>query len=253
MSKLKPSAAECASAEPAIPHPHEASEVLPGILYGREDQVLSPAYWKWRCGIGEDEAHDYVSRSRSLREVVGFCLLGGFGIKMEANDAFFRHLRCRGVFDGRSVEEGEIFGLLDQKIEVGGSLQKYRFPRQKAKRISDAMSHLDVDKLSTLPDKELRAALCALPGIGPKTASWIARNWKGADNVAIIDVHVLRAGHFIGLFDHDAQLPKDYYHLEDRFLAFAKSLNVRPSILDAVMWSDMRIFGSTLVNRATAA
>ncbi|AJE48481.1 hypothetical protein [Celeribacter indicus] len=253
MSKLKPYSIEDASAETAKLRPSEAAEVLPGIPYGREDHVLSPAYWKWRCDVGEEEGHDYVSRSSSLREEVGFCLLGGFGIKMETNDAFFRHLKGHGVFDGRHIDEAEVFNLLDQRIEVEGRAQKYRFPKQKAKRIAEAMSQLDVDRLSRLPDKEFRAALCELPGIGPKTASWIARNWKGADNVAIIDIHVLRAGHFIGLFDQGAQLPNDYYLLEDRFLAFAKSLGVRPSVLDAVMWSDMRIFGSTLVNRATAA
>jgi thermostable 8-oxoguanine DNA glycosylase len=221
-----------------------------GAPYGREDQLLTPAYWKWRCKVGQAEGHDYVSRSSSLREEVGFCLLGGFGVKMELNDAFFRHLQSNEVFEGGHICEESIFELLNQRIEVQGRLKKYRFPRQKAKRIADAMSMLEVDKLTALPDKEFRDAICKLPGIGPKTASWIARNWKGADNVAILDIHVLRAGHFIGIFDRKAQLPRDYYDLEAQFLSFADLLDVPPSILDAVMWSDMRIFGSTLVNQS---
>jgi endonuclease III len=40
----------------------------------------------------------------------------------------------------------------------------------------------------------------SLPGIGPKTASWIARNWLDADDVAILDIHIMRVGQVIGLF-----------------------------------------------------
>ena len=40
----------------------------------------------------------------------------------------------------------------------------------------------------------LRDWLLAIPGIGPKTASWIVRNRTGSSAVAIIDVHILRAG-----------------------------------------------------------
>ncbi|MHA7826190.1 MAG: 8-oxoguanine DNA glycosylase [Roseovarius sp.] len=250
MSKLKPFHTGSVLQVDSKPTSRIEFEVMPGVPYGREDQLLSPAYWKWRCRVGQDEGHDYVSQSSSLREEVGFCLLGGFGVRMEVNDAFFRHLKSHAVFEEGHVSEESILELLSQRIEVEGKLQGYRFPRQKAKRIAGAMSRLEVDKLTALPDKEFRDAICKLPGIGPKTASWIARNWKGANNVAILDIHVLRAGHFIGIFDRKAQLPRDYYDLETQFISFANLLDVPPSVLDAVIWSDMRIFGSTLVNQS---
>ncbi|MDZ3993341.1 hypothetical protein PspTeo4_24872 [Pseudomonas sp. Teo4] len=42
--------------------------------------------------------------------------------------------------------------------------------------------------------RALRDWLLELPGIGYKTASWVARNWLDADDVAILDIHILRAG-----------------------------------------------------------
>jgi thermostable 8-oxoguanine DNA glycosylase len=80
-----------------------------------------------------------------------------------------------------------------------------------------------------------------LPGIGPKTASWIARNWLGTDEVAILDVHVLRAGTMMGLFPKNYRMPRDYVFLEERFLALANALNVKASFLDAIIWREMRI------------
>jgi thermostable 8-oxoguanine DNA glycosylase len=80
-------------------------------------------------------------------------------------------------------------------------------------------------------------------GIGPKTASWIVRNWYDSDDVAILDVHIVRAGQIAGVFPRTAALPRDYYVLEDLFLRFARAIEVRPSALDAKMWSQMRQAG----------
>ena len=40
----------------------------------------------------------------------------------------------------------------------------------------------------------LREFLLQLHGIGYKTASWIVRNFTGSDDVAIVDIHLRRAG-----------------------------------------------------------
>ncbi|WP_354538060.1 hypothetical protein [Roseovarius sp. MBR-6] len=176
------------------------------------------------------------------------------------NDAFFRHLRERGVFEWRarpSVEQ--LFDLLSERIPVsdarGVRLQSYRFPRQKAERL--ACSLVLADELAPERSAHAKASrvfrnrLMAMPGVGPKTASWIARNWLGAENVAILDIHVLRLGRHMKLFPDRVRLPADYERLEARFIDFAAALEVRPSILDAVIWDDMRRFGSRMVERAT--
>lgn len=44
----------------------------------------------------------------------------------------------------------------------------------------------------------------------------------------------------MGVFPADAKLPRDYDALEQRFLAFADGLDVHPSLLDVVIWREMR-------------
>lgn len=79
----------------------------------------------------------------------------------------------------------------------------------------------------------------ALPGVGYKTASWVARNWLDADDVAILDIHILRAGVVGGFLDSDLTVERNYEALEDQFLAFSTGLGVRASELDAVIWLEM--------------
>lgn len=234
-------------AEASGPH------ILPGIPMGREDQLLTPAYWKWRCSVGEDEGHDYIARGGTFEDEVIFCILGGFGVKMEVNHAFFRHLKKANALSlERPASEDEIRELLQHRIDIDGRLHRYRFPKQRAYRVSKAIQIMRNWDLSGLDDLEFRDALCTMPGVGPKTASWITRNWRGAETVAILDIHVLRAGWYVGIFDLNAQLPRDYSKLEAQFLNFAELLEVRPAVLDAVMWSDMRIFGSRLASKVLA-
>jgi hypothetical protein len=74
------------------------------------------------------------------------------------------------------------------------------------------------------------------------------RNYRGSDSVAIIDVHVLRAGRHIGLFEEELRSDQHYFRLENDFLAFAAAIDVRPALLDALMWDYMRRLGTGAVN-----
>ena len=87
--------------------------------------------------------------------------------------------------------------------------------------------------------RALRDWLLELPGIGYKTASWIARNWLDADDVAILDIHILRAGALAGFFSSGLTVERHYLQLEAEFLALSKAIDVRPSRLDALMWYQM--------------
>ena len=44
----------------------------------------------------------------------------------------------------------------------------------------------------------------------------------------------------MNLFPSGSRLPRDYAKLEERFIAFANAIEVRPSLLDAVIWREMR-------------
>lgn len=224
-------------------------EVVPGVVYGRPDRLLSPAYWVQRCREGEKIGYDFISLGSTLFEEVGFCLLGGFGVKLEVCEAFYNLLQKEGAFtpDSKFTEE-QLFELLNTPIKILERPHRYRFPRQRARRIHLAMKKLEKLNLNMSNDRVFRDQIQSLEGVGYKTASWIARNWLGSERVAILDIHILRAGQKINLFKQNCTLPKDYLHLENRFLDFANAIEVRASILDAVIWTDMRNFGSRLVS-----
>ena len=233
-------------------HPDE--EVLPGVRFGREDELLSPAYWAMRCVTVDPADIDFVNHHGTLEEEVGFCLLGGFGVTLEVATAFFERLRINGVFEpGVIVSETDLFAMLDDPAAVRGRPHRYRFPMQRARRVHRAMASLATMEFDEADPIRFRDQIQGLEGIGPKTASWIARNWLDTDSIAILDIHVLRAGWLLNLFDRDCRLPRDYFDLEKQFLNFAKNLRVRASVLDSVMWYDMRTFGSNLARETLAA
>jgi thermostable 8-oxoguanine DNA glycosylase len=85
-----------------------------------------------------------------------------------------------------------------------------------------------------------------LPGVGPKTASWIVRNYRGSDEIAIVDIHIARACRAAGLTSARLTPSTDYFAIEDRFLQFASALGVPASYLDHLMWNVMRKIGGLL-------
>jgi thermostable 8-oxoguanine DNA glycosylase len=229
-----------ASAELVVLPPRD-SEAIEGVAWGAPDSVNTPAYWAVRCRWRGDASPDFASAGTPLVEEVGFCLLGGFGIKYEVNHAAFTLLKARGVFDPKNpVSEMDIRVLLSEKLSIEGSFVRYRFPNQRARRLHRMRDYFQRYTLTGLGPLELRNELMKMEGIGPKTASWIVRNHLNSDDVAIIDIHVVRACQAMKVFPESVQLPKDYGILEKRFLALAEAIEVRPSILDSIMWTEIR-------------
>ncbi|QCO17184.1 hypothetical protein D3869_18150 (plasmid) [Azospirillum brasilense] len=216
------------------------SEVVPGVRWGRPEQVPSPAFWAALARDADEASHGYVDRDSTLEESVGFCLLGGYGITAELNHAAFVRLRDVGAFHPPGLDEDQILGHLRAPLDVGRRRVRYRFPAQRAHRLAVAMDMLGDIELDTQSPLEVRRSLMTIPGIGPKTASWIVRNWLGSDDVAILDIHIVRACQVMRLFGDKVSLPRDYEVLERRFLDFAHGLGVRASLLDALMWREMR-------------
>jgi thermostable 8-oxoguanine DNA glycosylase len=215
-------------------------EVLPGVKWGHADEILSPAFWA-AVGATATDAHGFVHQKGSLRREICFCLLGGFGIKAEVNRAAFSRLSKVGIFKvGRRPNSREIERLLRIPLCVDGRKIRYRFPHQRAQRISAALKLLENDVPPKSDALELRRWLMKIPGIGLKTASWIVRNHLGSDTVAILDVHVVRACQLMNLFGPSVSLPRDYPALEKKFLDFAHAIGIKPSLLDAIMWREMR-------------
>lgn len=224
-------------------NPLPDAEVIPGVKWGRPEWVPSAAFWAVMSRLADD-ADGFVCTEATLQEQVGFCLLGGFGITAEMNHAVFDRLEGEGVFvPGRKPMATEIERILREPLLMEGGLRRYRFPNQRAIRLANALRIVEETPPSPDDPRRFRAELMKIPGVGPKTASWITRNWLGCDEVAILDIHIIRAGILIGLFDRQQTVPRDYDAMEARFLAFAKALGVRPSLLDAIMWREMRTLG----------
>lgn len=179
----------------------------------------------------------------TLAEEVAACILGGHGIPAEIGLAAFASLREARLLCPPGDPE-RIAARLREPLRVGGRSRPvhYRFASQRAARVSAALVILGAHPAPEEP-LALRDFLLTFPGIGPKTASWVVRNWTGCDGVAIIDVHVQRAGVAAGFFSPHWRLPRDYARFEQAFSAVAHIGGVNTAALDACMWDQMKALG----------
>lgn len=222
--------------------------VLPGLAWGHNDQLFTPAYWAAQTWMWAEERPDHYRLGRSLEEELIACLLGGHGIPAEVGLAAYDRIRSIiHASPDRLASDEEIETVLSEPLDVGGRSVRYRFARQKAAYVGAARRFLkDLDEAAR-GDRELRLALMNIPGVGPKTSAWAVRNWRGSDDVAIIDIHILRAGRILGIFEARLTPERHYLELEDRFLAFARAAGVQASLLDSVMWMTMRQLPASMV------
>lgn len=173
----------------------------------------------------------------SLYDEVALCMLGGFGMPYELGLAAYKALHDQILYRDPTPSDGAIEAVLLQPLRVGGATRHYRFPRQRARRLSAALRYLHA---TPTPDNplEIRDWLTSAPGIGPKTASWIVRNRWPDVPVAILDVHVLRAGVRAKVFPENARISSGYRSLEELFVAWAAVGDIRPADLDSTIWAE---------------
>lgn len=231
---------------PAAEHP------VPGhnLLWGKVEEIGSPAYWSAQAWMWELEEPDHYKLGRTFKEEVLACILGGYGIPAEVGLAAYARLRGAPATDLR--DERIVSALLSEPLSVNGRNVRYRFVRQKAGHIASSMASLDQIDVEA-PDKELRDSLIRLPGVGPKTASWIVRNWRGSDHVSILDIHIVRACRNLGLFDEAWRVERHYPLMEEAYLAFAGAVGARASVLDSVIWMTMRLMPSSIIGLRDSA
>ena len=189
---------------------------------------------------------------RQVRRELLFCLLGGHGITYEMNCS------AAAVVEGLDVFSDDHTGdaLLEELIAVldaprfdpprkDGTRRRYRFPRRKAMLVVQARAwvlHAGAltDRLSAFEsEQERRAWLVSCPGLGPKSASWVLRNTGWARDLAILDVHVLRAMVDVGVLDRP-WLGSDYDVIERRFLEWCGQLGAAPGVFDLFLWEWQR-------------
>lgn len=220
-----------------LPSPDEP--LMLGVCWGAVEAFPTPAYWRYqvlsRRLMGTPPAYKL---GRTLAEEVGACLLGGHGIPATVGIAAYQHLRERGAFSTPAPNAELLLEWLSEPLTVGARKINYRFAAQKSRYLADALPRAHAaPKFES--GKLLRDWLIGLPGIGPKTASWVARNWMDADDVAILDIHILRLCQAIGILSNRLTVERHYFQIEKLFLEFSHALDIRPSELDAVMWHEM--------------
>jgi len=221
--------------------PNENVELLPGVKWGNFAQLYTPAFWKMQYLISNysDEISSHRLAPTILEEII-MCILGGYGIPSEMGILAFNRLQKNGSIKF-GVSFNEIYEALASPFLLENEKQvRYRFYNQKAKYIHIFLNRQDINSIPVTNDLELRNWLLTINGIGLKTASWITRNWLKSDKVAILDIHLLRAGKLAGVFNIDNISSFDYVSLEERYLAFCDALQVQASNMDAIIWYYMK-------------
>lgn len=221
--------------------PEADCEVIAGVTWGEPHALFSPAYWftQYLMRCSNALAPSYRSGETFAEEVVA-CLMGGYGLPAEVGWAAYERIRSEGFIADFCDDVKALELRLAEPLRVNGRLVRYRFWRQKARYIAATLRYLKSAQLPFDDAVQLRNRLLVVPGIGLKTASWIVRNWTSSDEVAILDIHVVRAGRLMGLFSAADRAGTRYFEMERRFVSLAKGLTVRTSALDALIWASMR-------------
>lgn len=227
----------------SVEMPAPEDTLIGRVHWGTYDAFPTPAYWQYQVMARRLAGRPAGYRlGRTLVEEVGACLLGGHGIPATVGLAAYQRLHERGAFGPQAPTQSMLEAWLQEPLQMGAPQQpravRYRFAAQKARFLAAALPAVQAAP-SFHAGRQLRDWLTQLSGVGPKTASWIARNWMDADDVAILDIHIMRIGQVLGLFPRELTVERNYLELESLFLQFSEALGVRASELDAVIWYEM--------------
>jgi thermostable 8-oxoguanine DNA glycosylase len=234
--------------------PDPEAMLMPGVRWGHHWVVFTPAYWlsqMWMAGIHEGSQARYAAHG-TLDEELVFCILGGFGVTAELAKSAFEACKKANLITDRVVAASSWEETLSHPLPVNGRHIRYRYPRAKAKYLAGAMTYLRESSIEIADGRSLRDCLLKIPGVGPKTAGWVARNYLDTDDVAILDVHIVRAGLLCELFQPTQRVERDYFAMEARFINFCRRLGARPAVLDCLIWDQMRVLGRTAVEALAA-
>jgi thermostable 8-oxoguanine DNA glycosylase len=230
--------------------PDPEAPLLGDLCWGAFEHPLTPAFWVAQAWMTGKPSEGGFQLGRSLEEEIVYCILGGYGIPAEVGLAAAERV-CSALphLSAAASLHSLLQDLLTHPLQIAGRSVKYRFATRRAEYLARALSMLPAVEERGLSDVALRNALLELPGVGPKTASWIVRNRRASNDVAILDVHIVRACRTMGIFPHAANPTHRYFELEKRFLEFCQVTGSLASSMDAVMWSTMRALSQKFMQR----
>ena len=219
--------------------PSENEEILPGLKWGHYGKLYTPAFWKVQYLLSSQHQKNFSHKlCNTLVEEIVMCILGGYGIPSEMGVTAFKKLQEEKLIKSNITFE-KLYRVLASPFKVkNDKYVRYRFYNQKAKYVHSFLNRVDLKTISQLNDLELREWLLTVQGIGLKTASWITRNWLHSNRVAILDIHVLRAGKLTGFFEN--LNISNYRILEKKYLEFCDAIKVNAADMDAIIWGYMK-------------
>lgn len=189
------------------------------------------------------------------------CILGS-RVKFEISVLAAERLEQSGLLepgthqDNYDSYEAKIYQVLmgasETDLTRANHRVKYPFPRLRANHIRRSAENvygqnqsLQILLKSSASASEARNRLTAvIVGCGPKQASLFLRNVGFSDNVAILDVHVLRYMMLLGLASKSeigVQKIRQYITLENILQEYAKKMKTKLSVLDTAIWVVMRV------------
>ena len=126
-------------------------------------------------------------------------------------------------------------------------LKRTRFYRRKTQYLMEARQVFSKEEYKKFKDTlEKEGALAArqwlidnIKGLGYKEASHFLRNVGYGEDLAILDVHVLRSLERLGVIDEfpKSLSPNKYLQIEEKVRQFSSKLGIPASHLDLLFWS----------------
>jgi len=207
-----------------------------------------------RIAASPDCINSFRLTEHNVFRELAACILGG---QVTFEQALAATNRLRDVEVVKAVRSKTRRASLVRGVQnaLRGDLNKctgYRFWRTRSVFIVDSAFGIYRDGDGLLPilrqtkdQKRTRECVVALAkGIGPKQASLFLRNVGYGDELAILDCHVLRFMHYVGLC---RELPKSvgniraYEALERILSIYARGFGWGLQILDQAIWISMRV------------
>src|SRR5258706_9438397 len=201
----------------------------------------------------DDKDNFHLTERNVFRELAA-CILGS---QVTFEQALAATNRLRGVEVIRAVRSRTHRASLIRSVQnaLRGRVDEcigYRFWRTRSVFIVDCAFEIYRDGDGLVPmlrqiadQKQGRECVVALAkGIGPKQASLFLRNVGFGGELAILDRHVLRFMHYVGLI---RELPRsisnirEYEALEHILSVYARGFGWGLQILDQAVWISMRV------------
>jgi N-glycosylase/DNA lyase len=201
---------------------------------------------KWTNFTEDNLWHELVS-----------CILGS-RVQYELAKACTTQLIHKGLTNPKNIEKHpkkaaeDIASELSSFTPFSNFNTRYPFPKSKAEYIVHTGSSIygknndslqNILKKSTSEHEAREILVKKAKGIGYKQASLFLRNIGYANNLAILDVHVINFMYRIGLVDArtlNISYKKNYFKTENKMQDYAKSIKRKISKLDMAIWVVMR-------------